>query len=183
MKDKLFSMGTIGLFMLASTPLAANNNSPKPAPAALNIACQQQHYRAFDFWVGQWEVKDKQGKVLGINHIQPILNGCGLSENWRSQNGFEGKSYNFYDNQTQLWHQTWIDTSGGILYLNGGLQKDSMVLKGTRPGKSSNGISQQTTHRITWTPLKDGRVRQYWESSVDAGKTWKVLFEGFYSKK
>ena len=34
--------------------------------------------------------------------------------------------------------------------------------------------------RITWTPASDGSVRQLWELSSDAGKTWTVLFDGRY---
>jgi hypothetical protein len=38
-------------------------------------------------------------------------------------------------------------------------------------------------HRITWTPLPEGRVRQFWENSRDEGKTWSVAFDGTYVRR
>jgi len=37
--------------------------------------------------------------------------------------------------------------------------------------------------RVSWTPGEDGRVRQLWESSRDAGKTWTVVFDGTYVRR
>ena len=53
-----------------------------------------------------------------------------------------------------------------------------MVLAMTGPSPTEpKTIVQQ---RITWTPANDGSVRQVWELSSDAGKTWTVLFDGRY---
>jgi hypothetical protein len=38
------------------------------------------------------------------------------------------------------------------------------------------------THRITWTPVADGQVRQLWEASRDGGATWSVVFDGLYAR-
>jgi hypothetical protein len=37
--------------------------------------------------------------------------------------------------------------------------------------------------RGLWTPLPDGRVRQFFEQSNDGGETWVPWFEGFYTRK
>ena len=92
--------------------------------------------------------------------------------------GVPGVSYNFYDAAEKKWHQTWVDQTGGALYLDGGLVDGKMVLSGNRPGKDGN-----TVQRITWTPLDDGRVKQHWEVSKDDGKSWSDAFVGFYKKK
>jgi hypothetical protein len=42
---------------------------------------------------------------------------------------------------------------------------------------------QGALERITWTLLSDGRVRQLWDYSQGAGKSWKIRFDGYYSKK
>jgi hypothetical protein len=39
-----------------------------------------------------------------------------------------------------------------------------------------------TTLRGTWTALPDGRVRQLFEESEDAGKTWVPWFDGYYTR-
>jgi hypothetical protein len=108
------------------------------------------------------------------------MNGCALEENWQGAGagGVTGSSFNMYDQATDQWHQTWIDSSGELLQLDGGLAGASMVLQGQRPAADGNGM---TTHRITWTPNADGSVRQLWDASRN-GETWTVLFDGLYEK-
>jgi len=36
--------------------------------------------------------------------------------------------------------------------------------------------------RLTFTPNKDGSVRQYWEQTSDNGRTWSVAFDGAYRR-
>jgi len=154
-------------------------------------ACQTTAHRQFDFWIGDWEVTDGDGKLVGYNLIKPILNGCALSENWTSVKGNPGVSYNFYDAAEKKWHQTWIDGSGGALYLDSRGQEDGiqrknhvwqqnkMQLHGSRPGKNG----QSVLHQISWSLLPDGRVKQHWQSSPDQGATWQDLFVGFYQRR
>ena len=142
-------------------------------------SCTGPEHRQFDFWLGEWDVFDEAGELVGHNHIYPVLEGCALSENWTSVNGSPGKSYNFYDAAENKWHQTWIDQSGGALYLDGGLVDGSMVLSGPRPAEKGG----SEIHRITWTQLKDGSVKQHWQSSSDGATQWQDVFVGYYRKK
>jgi len=41
---------------------------------------------------------------------------------------------------------------------------------------------QTAPFRGLWSPLPDGRVRQFFEQSSDGGETWATWFEGFYSR-
>ncbi len=61
---------------------------------------------------------------------------------------------------------------------SGALVDGSMVLSGSRP--AANGGT--ALHRISWTPNEDGSVRQLWETSLDDGSSWTVLFDGLYVK-
>jgi tetratricopeptide (TPR) repeat protein len=138
--------------------------------------CTAAEYRHFDFWLGDWDVSSpaSPGRV-SRNRISRIHDGCTVLEQYTTPSGYTGTSLNFYDVQRKLWHQTWIDNQGGALYLEGSLQGKSMVLS-TTAGKES-------VQRITWTPLDDGRVRQHWEATTDAGKTWSTVFDGYYAKR
>lgn len=62
--------------------------------------------------------------------------------------------------------------------LTGGFAERSMVLSMTGPSPSDPKAT--LLQRITWTPAIDGSVRQLWESSADAGRTWIVMFDGRY---
>lgn len=141
--------------------------------------CSGDEYRQFDFWVGNWVVADKDGKVQGKNSIELMLNDCTLQENWTGAGGSNGKSFNFYDRQTKKWHQTWIDNRGGVLYLDGSLEGNVMVLEGVRLGQDGNDV----LHKISYTPMEDGQVKQHWQASRDKGKTWREVFLGFYKKR
>ena len=149
----------------------ANAQDAKPAP------CSAPEHRQFDFWLGDWEVKGPAGKVAGRNSISSIHGGCVLYESWKGIGGVTGTSFNVYDPGKKKWRQTWVDSTGGVLDLEGELRDGRMVLAST-PASKSDAIN-----RITWERLPDGRVRQLWETSADGGTTWKVAFDGYYSKQ
>ncbi len=149
---------------------------PKPAP------CRAPEHRQFDFWLGEWEVRGPAGKVAGRNRITLLHQGCVLFENWTSTGGsITGSSLNVYDADRKKWHQTWVDNSGGLLVLEGGLVDGKMVLIGEAIDVAKPG--EGTQNRITWQPLPDGRVRQHWETSTDKGRTWTTSFDGYYTKQ
>lgn len=131
--------------------------------------------RDFDFWVGDWDVFGPQGRQVGRNTISLLFDGGALAEHWRGDGDVEGRSLNAYDQPSGRWHQTWVDSTGGLLLLDGGLADGSMVLSGTAPGRGGAPERQ----RITWTP-EDTGVRQHWESSPDDGATWQTAFDGHY---
>ena len=141
-------------------------------------ACQAPEHRQFDFWLGDWEVTDSAGQVLGTNRITRVASGCGVLENWRSaSNGNEGTSLNGYDPQSGKWHQTWYGF-GLYLELEGGFEDGKMTLSGSRETQQGKVID-----RISWIPMADGRVQQIWEASQNEGKTWGVLFDGIYTRR
>ncbi len=164
-------MHALLLFLLQS-------GTPATAPA-VPPACSAAEYRQFDFWVGDWEVRDPQGRVVGHNRIAPVIAGCALREEWTSADGTNvGTSLNAYNQTDQRWHQSWVDNAGTRLDLVGALRAGAMVLE-QREARDSPGDVQ----RITWTPLPDGRVRQHWQSSKDGGTTWATAFDGTYARR
>ncbi len=135
-------------------------------------------HRQFDFWLGEWEVRKPDGELAGINRIEGEYDGSVLHERYTTDRGYRGQSLNIYDASRKVWHQTWVDSDGLLLLLEGGLRDGSMVLEGQTVGADG----QVTRHRITWTPNADGSVRQLWEST-DAGGGWSIAFDGRYTKR
>ena len=146
-------------------------------PGLAHAACEDPSYKQFDFWLGDWSVTKPDGKPAGHNHIEKLYSGCVLQEHWTSASGGAGSSFNIYDGARHVWHQTWVDSSGALLELEGGLKDGSMVMRGEQVQPDGKIL----LNRITWTP-KDGNIRQLWEVSSDAGKTWSVAFDGLYRK-
>ncbi|HEU4400636.1 MAG TPA: hypothetical protein VFT43_00895 [Candidatus Polarisedimenticolia bacterium] len=141
--------------------------------------CRSPAHRQFDFWLGDWEVRTPDGAVAGTNRITGIQGGCGLLENWAGASGMTGTSLNTYDAARGLWHQTWVDSRGSLLLLDGAFEAGKMVLSGTT--RSPQG--KTVTDRITWEPTSAGAVRQLWEQSEDGGKSWTVAFDGRYTRR
>lgn len=145
---------------------------------ALAAPCEAPEHRGFDFWLGVWDVHDAvTDKLAGSNAITREYDGCVIHERYTTGRGYSGESLNAYDAGRKVWHQTWVDSSGTVLVLEGGLRDGRMVLEGeTRDGMAV------TKHRITWTPNPDGSVRQLWEST-DARGAWSTAFDGRYTRK
>ena len=161
------------LFALAA-PVAAQTAAPASK-------CADAAYRQFDYWVGHWDVHDANGKRMGENRITRIHGGCALLEEWRGNGNVTGSSLNIYDRERGRWHQTWVDGSGGLLTIEGGIVDGAMTLSGET--LEAGPPPKRSLQRIRWLPQADGRVRQLWEASSDGGKTWSVAFDGWYTRR
>jgi hypothetical protein len=137
--------------------------------------CEAAAHRQFDFWIGTWNVFKPDGALAGRNRIEKRYDGCVLHEQYETPGGYKGESLNTYDAGRKLWHQTWVDNGGTLLLLEGSLREGSMVLEGATTATDG----KITRHRITWTPNRDGSVRQHWQSTDAAGQ-WNTVFDGKY---
>lgn len=141
--------------------------------------CDEAQHRAFDFWLGDWVVELANGNIAGRNRITLQQGGCLLTEAWTSARGGVGTSLNFYDGSQQAWRQIWV-SPGVVIDLTGGIEASgqgrSMVLTGTIYYEAQNAT---VPFRGRWTPLPDGRVRQFFEEAREPGQ-WTPWFEGFY---
>lgn len=137
-------------------------------------------FSAFDFWLGAWDVHVAGGALAGSNVIERAEHGCVLTESWTSVGGGTGSSINYVDKITGEWVQVWNSASGSQINVRGGMTDDGMLLTGTIH-YVTNGTTAQ--FRGLWTPLPDGKVRQFFEQSSDGGETWTPWFEGFYTRR
>lgn len=165
------------LGLVVTSSFAQQPSPPPPAP------CTAPEYRQFDFWIGDWNVLDAQGKLAGTNTITREMDGCVLQEHWVAAGtpAQQGSSFNTWSPTLRKWHQTWVDSTGGFLLIQGGLEGASMILGGEMPGRDGSPVR----HRITWSRPYPGKedVHQLWESSRDQGKTWTVVFDGRYVRR
>jgi len=151
------------------------------AAEATTSPCEQhERFHEFDFWVGEWDVHDGAGTLVGENTITSEESGCVLVERWLGVQGSSGMSINYLDKITDEWVQIWHAAGGYQIHIRGGLTDKGMRLRGTI---HYIGTGQTAPFRGLWTPLPDGRVRQFFEQSNDDGATWEPWFEGFYTRK
>ena len=162
---------TVAALIVAATSAAAQ----RPAPSVCSAAAHHQ----FDFWIGEWSVTERStGQFAGVSHIEQLYGGCVIRENWASD-GFRGGSLNSYWSSDKQWHQTWMDSAGAFRHFIGGLDgQGRMVITAHQP--SPDGSGKIRLIRLTFTPNKDGTVRQYSDYSDDDGANWALRYDYLY---
>ena len=169
----------------ADTSFASLRSDPRfPAllermRAVLRPCLTRKESRMFDFWVGEWEVKNAQGQPAGQSSVQLLLEGCALYENWTDGQGGGGKSLNSYNTDTKQWQQFWTDQYGRVTeyrestWIDGSLQFTAHQIMPQGPALL----------HMTFTPVNPDLVRQFGEVSTDSGKTWVPSFDLYYHRK
>jgi hypothetical protein len=175
----LITTTSLALLLLA----AQDSPTPTPAPAPVQAPCTAAEYRQFDFWIGDWNVIGPDGQLAGTNTITAEYGGCVLQEHWVAA-GLPpqiGSSFNTWSAGRKQWHQTWVDSTGGFLLLDGEFRDGVMALLGEMPGRGG----ARVRHRLSWSrpaPVMV-EVRLLWVSARPDGKTWTVVFDGRYVRK
>jgi len=145
---------------------------------AVNPCKASPEFRQFDFWIGEWDVKNPQGVPSGSSSIQLMLGQCVIFENWSGGGGSNGKSFNIYDTNDKKWHQTYVDDKGTFTHYIGSLINGEMVITAdTVIG------GKRTFAKMTFSKMPNGDVRQHGENSIDEGKIWTTSFDLTYSRK
>jgi hypothetical protein len=162
-----------------SALFTSNSAGAQGAPQV--FPCEEDaRFSEFDFWIGEWDVHVASGQYAGTNVITSEHRGCVLIENWTSASGGTGMSVNYLDHAAGEWVQVWNDGSGSQINIRGGLTDEGMQLVGTIHYVAQD---QTVPFRGLWTPLDDGRVRQFFEQFDEETDAWVPWFEGFYTRK
>jgi hypothetical protein len=123
---------------------------------------------ALDFWLGDWDVS--WGPGGGRNRLTRVVGGRGVLERFdgRGPRGsLHGMSLSVRDTSDGRWRQTWIDSTGGYLALEG-VEVDGRI--GFQLEALEEGVLVQ--RRMIWTDVRPDSMVWRWQSSKDAGATW-----------
>jgi hypothetical protein len=170
------------LIVLASACVAGaeqNNAAAQPKP------CSGPEQKQLDFWVGEWDLtwpgKSAGETAHGTNHIQRILDGCVVEEDFSGGDamGLRGRSVSIFDVEASKWKQTWVDNQGGYLDFVGVFKDGQMILsrEATRPDGS------KVFERMVFKNITREEFDWSWEGSKDGGKTWAVVWPIHYKRK
>jgi len=134
-------------------------------------SCSAPEYHQFDFWAGDWDAfdRDNPNTVVARTHVDSILDGCVLHEDYLDTGGHHGESFSIYDGSRKVWHQSWVTNRGELLVIEGKFQSGKMVLSGVDHKKKA-------LVRGVWAPVEEG-VRETAVTSTNNGKTWKPWFD------
>jgi len=150
------------------------------------LPCSEGPFRAFDFWIGEWNVYRKDGNVAGTSKISLMLDSCVILEEWTSanpQNGliYQGKSFNAYNAASKQWQQTWVDNTGNTTeFLRGKSMENGIIFYADQVMDPSG---KSFLRRLSFTKLAHGNIRQLGERSDDQGLNWKIEYDLEYRKK
>lgn len=170
-------------FALALGAFASREARAQGAPAAADTVCAKPAYSRFDFWAGEWVVRDTLGNVIGHSSVTRDVGGCALHEHWRSvKGGGIGESFTAWSPFDGKWHQLYVGKGGYILSMSGGFEGDRLVMS-LAPRPSPTDPKVQLLERWSWTPIDSSRVRQTAAVSTDGGATWKTIFDGVYERE
>lgn len=147
-------------------------------PAETASACSAPAYRAWDFWVGEWEVHSQSGQFQGTNVITRQEQGCLLVESWTSAQGGTGQSYNFYHPAQDAWHQLWVSSGAIIDYAGNVNDTGAMLLEGTITYRADG---RQARFMGRWSPGENGTVLQELSEWDDEKAHWRPWFTGIYT--
>jgi tetratricopeptide (TPR) repeat protein len=146
--------------------------------AVLRPCLTRKESRQFDFWVGDWDVKNPAGQPAGQSSVQLLLEGCALYENWTDLQGGGGKSLNSYNVDTKQWQQFWTDQYGRVTEY-----RESEWVNGSLRYSAHQLTPRDALLHMTFTPIDKDLVRQFGEMSTDGGKTWTPTFDLYYHRK
>jgi hypothetical protein len=134
-------------------------------------------HRAFDFWIGEWDVM-ANGVRVGTNTITRELEGCALYERWKAHpaTGSYGHSVNRFDPAGGKWHQLWIDANGTQTDYEGEVVADGIRFLGV--SVAPDGTKQRS--EMTFTRNADGTVRQFIRTAPMDREEWTTAFDAMY---
>ena len=183
------------LIALAVVPHDQQPPTPAaPATPPQPFDCRAPAHRQFDFWLGDWDVVPNPATaqptappvVSGAqkpanNVITSLDGGCVLMESWTAP-GQTGHSLNIYDRTRQQWHQTWVDSNGGLHEYWGSLKDGNMVFTGDVPLGPASRFAGRRTVRLTFFPMGPDTVRQFSEA-LNMDGTWSVNYDLIYTRR
>jgi len=158
----------------------AAQTAPPALPPPPPVDCNDADHRAFDFWIGDWDVMPTGSKTVIANSRVEKIVGCAISETYDQKVGpggkplnYHGRSISSYVPPDKNWRQYYVDSGGTAASLTGGIVGGNMVFT-SKVGP--------VTNRMTVSASADGSVRQQGEGSLD-GTTWTPSYDFTYRRR
>jgi tetratricopeptide (TPR) repeat protein len=144
-------------------------------------------WRAFDFWIGEWDAYvNGSTQLAGRSRIERISGGCAILENWTSNSalhvaaGYEGKSINFIDPGSSKWRQVWSGSARDVGNFDDGVYADGAMRFYYH---KANAQGQPVEGHFIFYNLGPNRVRQFQDQSTDGGKTFQTVYDFIYLRR
>lgn len=147
----------------------------------LSVLLQSQdRSTAFDFWIGEWEVSwmgaDGQ-RVVGQNTITKILDARVIEENFYDPvSNFRGRSLSIYNQESQTWHQAWVDNRGGYYNFIGIIDGEQRIFQTVRADNNNK------IFRMRFLDVSNDALSWRWEVRGKGDNEWELLWKIDYKR-
>ena len=170
-----------------SFPTGLNVSAADPEP------CSDPGFREFDFWIGEWRIRQRILQADGSwkefdarTRVEPILGGCALLERWSGTVQFfwegmteplrlEGTSYRTYEPGTGQWAIWWMDQRHPEVGDPSRGTFEDGVGSFYRDGVTGQG--EPMTARIRFYDIEDDFFRWDLAISTDGLESWTTLWQ------
>lgn len=173
---------------LGAEPAGRQAQAAVPQTPPAPPRCDRPEHRQFDYWVGEWDVRASGTSETAPTPLGNVIrledDGCVLTEHWTTPR-MTGRSLNIYDRTRGQWHQTWVDSTGGLHEYWGNADGDgNIVFHGSTPAAAGN-VRQAV--RLTFFNLgpdkaRPARVRQFSEV-LGADGRWTTNYDLLYFRR
>lgn len=163
----------------AATGPAPDIGATRPATPV----CRDPGARAFDFWIGEWDVLNRNRPPDGTGfyetgrataRVYPVVGGCGIVEHWRGEaisRFIVGFSLRAYDPADDRWTLV-------LLWPTNGRPSFGELRGGFRHGRGEFSFQRilpagdTVTNRFTFSDITPNSLR--WEDGIsrDGGRSW-----------
>jgi len=185
-------VASLVIAMLGST--GSTDGDAEAAPRR-SPACDTPDHRAFDFWIGDWDVHVRArqsatgpwGESVGKQHVEAVLDGCAISESFTADGPgtpWAGRSYSAWHAPAKKWRQTWVDDQGSYLAFTGGVENGSMTLYGEpRTSKDPKTAGKTIQMRMVFSKVTPTSLHWEWQQTLDNWKTSTAMMEIEYTRR
>lgn len=164
--------------LLAAVPANAQGEPPGP-----ELLCPESEARAFDFWIGSWDVLNRNRPPDGVefqetgratNRVYPVVGGCGIVEHWRGHaisRFIVGFSVRAWDPAAGEWLLV-------LLWPTTGSPSFGELRGGFRHGRGQFSFRRETAEgdtaiqRFTFSDIARDAFRWENATSRDGGRSW-----------
>jgi len=167
----------------ALVSIATAGSPDQPVPEATGLLCPQPEARAFDFWLGSWDVLNRNRSPDGVEFqetggatdlVYPVVGGCGVVEHWQGHafsRFIDGFSVRSWDPGAREWLLVllWpISGEPSFGELRGGFRHGRGEFSFERVGPDGEPVLT----RYTFSDVAPDSLRWENATSHDGGRTW-----------
>lgn len=168
--------------VLAAT-IALSPARPAGAQDASSVACPTAEARQFDFWIGEWDVLNRQSPPTdprwfttgsATDRVYAAVDGCAIVEHWRG-GAFQGRVLGFsvraWNAETEVWDLV-------LLWPSPGRPRFGELHGSFRHGRGDFFATYRTPAgdtvrtRFSFADITPTALRWQDGQSVDGGSTW-----------